>query len=195
MPTISIGITGGIGSGKSTVAQLVEAFGYPVFYSDTESKKLLQSPAVLQELSGLFGESILDNGTIDKVALANIVFSDKAKLEQLNKVMHPKVREAFTAWKSNQNSSLVFNEAAILFETGAYQNFDYTLLVTADEELRIQRVMARDSVSKEAVLSRMQKQWPDEDKKKLADFVIVNNNEALTSQVHRVIDELLTKVK
>lgn len=190
MPSISIGITGGIGSGKSTVAQLVEAFDYPVFYSDVESKKLLQSPAVLQELSGLFGDNILCNGVIDKAALANIVFNDKAKLEQLNSILHPKVREAFLVWKEKQKTSMVFNEAAILFETGAYKNFDFTILVSADVELRIQRVMSRDGVSKEAVENRMEKQWADEKKKNLADFIVLNNNEALTPQVNSILKKL-----
>lgn len=191
----SIGLTGGIGSGKSTVATLLEAFGYPVFYSDLESKKIINDPAVLQELCGIFGEKILRNGVLDKLALAAIVFDDESKLQQLNAIMHPKVREAFQLWRKKQTSNLVFNEAAILFETGANSHFDKVILVVADKDIRLKRVAKRDGATISEIENRMDKQWPDEKKLALADYVVENNGQnPLTPAVKQVLDNILKTI-
>jgi dephospho-CoA kinase len=187
----SIGLTGGIGSGKSTVAAIIEAFGYPVFYSDLESKKIINNPAVLNELCGIFDENIVHNKLLDKVALAKIVFNDSKKLEQLNNLLHPKVRSAYDAWRAKQSAELVFNEAAILFETGAHTTFDKVILVVADKSIRTERIMARDEASVADVEARMSKQLPDEKKIPLADFVIDNNGDSpLTPRVKKVLDDI-----
>lgn len=195
MHPYSIGLTGGIGSGKSTVATLLETFGYPVFYSDIESKKIINNPAVLRELCGIFGESILLNGKLNKVELAQIVFNDEGKLQQLNAILHPKVRASFDVWRTKQHTEMVFNEAAILFETDAYKSFDKMLLVVADKDIRTNRVMARDGASLEEIEARMRKQWLDEMKIPLADFVIENSGkEALTPIVRQVLDQIQTAI-
>lgn len=190
---LSIGITGGIGSGKSTVAKVIESFGYPVFYSDAASKKLLVSSANTKALKKLFGESVFTDNVLDKNALANVVFNNSEKLEALNQLMHPQVRQAFNAWRSKQNTAIVFNEAAILFESGAYLNFDANILVCAKQDIRIQRIMQRDNSSVKAIMDRMAKQWSDLIKKPLADYIITNNGEALIPQVDNILKSLLPK--
>jgi dephospho-CoA kinase len=191
MQPASVGLTGGIGAGKSSVAAIIEALGYPVFYSDLESKKIINNPAVLQELCGIFGETIVRNNTLDRTALAYIVFNNSKKLELLNSILHPKVRAAFDVWRAKQNTEMVFNEAAILFETGAHNRFDKVLLVVADKHIRMKRISHRDNATEDEILARMDKQWADDRKVSLADVVIENNGvEALTPKVKKVISEL-----
>ncbi len=190
MQPASIGLTGGIGSGKSTIAAIIEAFGYPVFYSDIESKKIINNPAVLQELCGIFGEKILSNGLLDKVALAQIVFNDSEKLKILNSILHPKVRAAFDHWRLRQTTEFVFNEAAILFETGAHLQFDKMVLVVADTSVRTNRIKLRDNVSEADIVARMDKQWPDEKKIVLADYIIENNGSILTPRIKSLLNNI-----
>tara|TARA_R110001592_G_scaffold237306_10_gene496339 strand:- start:2992 stop:3585 length:594 start_codon:yes stop_codon:yes gene_type:complete len=190
MQPASIGLTGGIGSGKSTIAAIIEAFGYPVFYSDIESKKIINNPAVLQELCGIFGEKILSNGQLDKIALAQIVFNDSEKLKTLNSILHPKVRTAFDHWRLQQTTQFVFNEAAILFETGAHLQFDKMVLVVADTSVRTNRIKLRDNVSEADIVARMDKQWPDEKKIVLADYIIENNGSILTPRIKSLLNNI-----
>lgn len=186
----SIGITGGIGSGKSTVAMAIESFGYPVFYSDAVSKQLLVNEANMLSLRRLFGDVIFTENKLDKKALASVVFNDNEKLNALNNLMHPQVRQAFNTWRKLQISHLVFNEAAILFETSAHKNFDANILVIADENVRINRVCERDGISEVEVRQRMAKQWSDEKKEALASHVIKNNGEALLPQIAKTLERL-----
>ncbi|MBA9074136.1 dephospho-CoA kinase [Flavobacterium gossypii] len=170
-----IGLTGGIGSGKSSIAQHIESLGVPVYIADIEAKKILETDAVIAKVVALFGEDILDKEKIDKKKIAALVFQDPEKLRKYNNIIHPEVFLHFQNWvKQYENLPLVVKEAAILFESGSYKDCDKIILVTAPKETRIKRVMKRDGVSREAVEQRMAHQWDDEKKKALSDFVIEN---------------------
>ena len=173
---------------------MLTSLGYPVFYSDKEAKHLMTtSSEIRSKLIDLFGKQAYLNGELNRPFLAQQIFADKSKIQQMNNIVHPAVRNHFSNWAKNQKSELVFNEAAILFETGAYKNFDYTILVTADESLRISRVMKRDNISEGEVKERMSKQWSDDEKIKLASFVISNNeNDLLIPQLNTILQQLTT---
>lgn len=189
---IKVGITGGIGSGKSIVAKILTVIGFPVFDSDTEAKLLMVNNSnVIQQVKEVFGEEAYIDKQLNRKYLADKIFNNEELKEQLNAIVHPAVRQEFEDWSNRQDSSLVFNEAAILFEIGRYKDFDYTILVTAPEELRIQRVIDRDKTTRKEVLKRMENQWKDEEKKALASFVINNDNEELvTLQVESILRSL-----
>ncbi len=173
---LKVGLTGNIGSGKTLVAGIFKTLAVPVFDADKEAKAVLQSGNTHDALRALFGEIIFENGIINRKALAEIVFADKEKLNQLNALIHPKVRERFNAWMKQQRSPYIIYEAAILIETGFYKNLDKTILVTADAELRINRVMQRDMITRRMVQQRMARQWDEQKKIPLANFIIQNNN-------------------
>jgi dephospho-CoA kinase len=187
-----IGITGGIGSGKSVVGQILEAMHFPVYYSDQQSKILVETdPVIREELIKLLGTDVYLDGKLNRPFLTQQLFSNDELRLKINQIIHPKVRSAFSKWSEKQTSSIVFNEAAILFETGAYQKMDYTILVTAPIDLRIARVMKRDQILLSNVQERMSKQWSDEEKIPLADFVIVNDEVIpLLKQVEAVLNAL-----
>jgi dephospho-CoA kinase len=178
---IKVGITGGIGSGKSTVCKIFKVLGIPVFEADEQARQLMNSNSVIHDqLIELFGTSVyLQNHTIDRKYLAGIVFSNPSLLAQLNGIVHPKVGEAFAVWCENQQSPYILHEAAILFESGFYKLMDKTIAVVANENERIERVMKRDGASEELVNQRMRNQWSDIERIKLADFVISNNEDEL----------------
>ncbi len=178
---IKVGITGGIGSGKTTVCKLFELLGIAVYYSDDEAKKILNhDPTVKSELLNLFGTTILNEfDQIDRKKIAAIVFSDTTKLVKLNAIVHPAVATHFEDWCKKQSSSYILKEAAILFESGANKQVDKTIVVTAPVELKLLRVMARDKTTEAEVLKRMANQLPDEEKIKLSDFVINNDEQNL----------------
>lgn len=184
-----IGVTGGIGSGKSTVCSLLEHLGFPVFYSDQEAKRILDSDTGLKsQMISIFGVDVYLNNKLNRPYLAQKIFSDKKNVEKVNALVHPRVRKCFDEWAEKQNSKLVFNEAAILFETEAYKSFDATILITAPEKLRIQRVLKRDSTSELEIISRIKNQWPDEQKIPLATFVIRNDDHhGVLEQVENVL--------
>jgi dephospho-CoA kinase len=176
----SIGITGGIGSGKSLVCKILEKIGYPVFYADAEAKKAMKEDQNLKnELISLLGESTYLNNELNRPFVAEQIFKNHQLKNKVNDLVHPAVFRAFENWKNIQSSLLVFNESALLFETGSYKRFDATILVTADRETRIQRVMERDQTTREAVLERMSHQLDDHSKQKLCDFEILNNDETM----------------
>ena len=184
-----IGITGGIGAGKSLVAEIIKAMGYPVYNSDERAKELTESnPKIQAGLIHLFGEEIYQNGTLNKFALAQAIFSDESLREKVNALIHPIVREDLNLWSLAQNNSLVFNESAILFETGSFKNFDAIILVYAPEELRIKRIMKRDNCSENEVLKRMNSQFSDEEKYQLTEFRVLNDEQTpLLKQVEQII--------
>lgn len=193
---LKIGITGGIGSGKSTVCRLFEALKVPVYYADDRAKLLMHEDAILRkELMHNFGTSVYNSeGALDRPYLANIVFNNPEKLTLLNSLVHPAVFKDSAAWYQQQAKAgflYSLKEAALLYETGSYQNLDKIIVVTAPEEIRIKRVMSRDSVSREQVLARLQKQMPQEEKVQRADFVIENLAwETLNIQVAEIDEQL-----
>lgn len=187
-----IGITGGIGSGKSYVSRIIKSMGFPVYHSDENAKLLMESNPVIKEgLQLLFGESIYEKGELNKKKLAELIFESPELREKVNALVHPIVRADFARWASNQSKEIVFNEAAILFETGANTNFDATILVIAPEAIRIDRVMKRENCSEELVLKRIQSQWSDEQKSSLATYQIINDSVSpLLIQVEKVLEKI-----
>jgi len=178
---LKIGITGGIGSGKSTVCKVFKLLGVPVFEADTVAKQLMDSNDQIKNgLVNLFGESVYTkNGSVDRKKLASIIFNDDIQLQKVNELVHPVVRSKFLNWAENQTVSYVVHEAAILFESGFYKMMDFTILVSAPEEERISRVIKRDGSLPQQVKERIQKQWSDEEKIKLASLVINNSEDEL----------------
>jgi len=190
--SILIGITGGIGSGKSTIAKYIESKGYPVYYADEEAKKIMQSKEVITKIKNLFGDDILINEQIDRVKLAKIVFSNPDSLSKLNKIIHPIVAKNFNEWKSNHtNHHLIFKEAAILFESGSYKDCGKIITVTAPKSIRIKRVVERDKVDEIEVLKRINNQWEEKRKIELSDYNIVNIDLIKSyTKVDKILEEL-----
>lgn len=191
---ILVGLTGNIGSGKTTVSRLFSMLGVPVYYADKKGRQFLGFPEVQEKVISLFGEEVLDkNGKIDRKKLASVVFADKGKLRQLNGVIHPIIRKDFRQWaKKRAGFPYVMEEAAILFEGGFAGDFDKIVLVTAPEHLRISRVCKRDGVGADSVRQRARHQWREEDKESLSDFVIKNDDTSLViDQVRETHGELL----
>ena len=175
MPNI-VGITGGIGSGKTRIVELFESLGVPCYIADREAKRLMNEDAdVKKAIIGLFGNEAYASGILDRTLLGNIVFTQPQKLNALNAIVHPAVAKDFKNWVDNQHYPYVIKEVSILFETGGYKQVDKTLLITAPKETRIARVMQRDASSKKSIIDRMQNQWSDDKKIPLADFVIENS--------------------
>jgi dephospho-CoA kinase len=187
-----IGLTGGIGAGKSMIAKILATMGFPVFYSDQVGKELMSTDSNVQsKIKTIFGDEAYFGGQLNRRYIAEKIFSDEKLKEEINSIIHPAVRSAFNEWANNQNAPFVFNEAAILFETGAYKNFDFNVLVSAPLDLRLQRVLKRDKTSTKEVHGRMENQWSDEKKRVLADFEIVNdNNSLIIPQIHKLLSEL-----
>ena len=185
---IKVGVTGGIGSGKSKICSILEEMGYPVYYSDIESKRIVNTDKKIRtQLIELLGPEVYIGNELNKTFLATKLFNNDEIRESVNQIIHPIVREEFQKWANTKDAAIVFNEAAILIETGSYKLFDYIVLVVAPEELRIQRIIKRDNISKEDVLLRMEKQWSDEEKQKLADYIIHNDGTPLKEQIDNLI--------
>ncbi len=190
---LKIGITGGIGSGKSTICKVFSLLGAPVFEADPVAKTLIDTdPGIRKGLIDLFGPDIYTaNAGVDRKKLASLIFNDEIQLAKVNALVHPAVRAEFMKWADSQDVPYVIHEAAILFESGFYKMMDFTLLVTAPDEDRIKRVMTRDGSSREQVVERMQKQWSDNEKRKLATIEIKNDNrELLLPQIIRIDKQL-----
>jgi dephospho-CoA kinase len=178
---LKVGITGGIGSGKSYVCKVFRMIGVPVFHADKVAQDLLDThPLLKHTMQDLFGANIYVNDRLNRKKVAEIVFQDKTILEKLNQVVHPLVLESFNNWtKNNSGHPYVLKEAAIIFESGAEQFLDAVINITAPRELRIIRVMKRDKVLRNHVIARMENQLPEEDKLKRADYVIYNDEHSL----------------
>jgi dephospho-CoA kinase len=171
-----IGLTGGIGSGKTTIANQFKAAGVPVYIADDEAREIMQSAETIEAIKKKFCQELFDNDVLDRQKLAEIVFNNPEKLKLLNLIIHPAVRNHFEKWVSNhKNQTFVIYEAAILFESGGYKNCDKIISVSAPIETRIQRVILRDKTTREHVLSRINAQWSDEQRNSKSDFVIENN--------------------
>jgi dephospho-CoA kinase len=170
-----VGLTGGIGSGKTTVANYFLALGVPVYIADDEARKIMQTAEVISAIKETFGAVVFEGAVLKRDELAKIVFNDSQKLQQLNSIVHPAVKRHFKQWLLEQKASpIVLYEAAILFESGNYKDFDFIITVTAPLESRIQRVIERDKATREQVLGRINAQWTDEQRILKSDFVIEN---------------------
>ena len=189
---LRIGLTGGIGSGKTTVARVFETMGIPVYYADDAAKRLMNNdPALKKALIDLFGELCYKDGTLNRSYLASLVFQDPQKREQLNQLVHPATIADANDWLSKQNAVYALREAALLFESGAAEGLDYVIGVSAPTAIRIKRVMQRDQLSEEDVKKRMATQLQDTIKLKLCDFVIINDDRvALLPQVLSLHEKL-----
>ena len=187
-----VGLTGGIGSGKSTIAKAFAALGIAVFNSDEQAKALIANNAqVKKRIIAAFGEEAYQNGEYNRAYIAQIVFNNSEKLAILNGIVHPALAKYFNQWAKKQTSPYVLKEAAILFESGSYKDCDYIITVTAPEEVRIARVMARDHCTEAQVRARMAQQWSDAQRIALSDAVIENIDlESAKEQVKRINDEL-----
>lgn len=188
-----IGLTGGIGSGKTTIAHMLEAMSYPVYYSDLRSKELCDhNEGIRSQLILLCGDKAYEDGQLNRPYLSECIFSNPELRLKVNEIIHPVVRKDFEDWTLKQTSPLIFNEAAILFETGAYQQFDAVVLVCAPTSQRIERVMLRDLSTKSSVEQRIQSQWTDEQKRTLTDLCIENDgSHPLLIQVEDILQRLL----
>ena len=179
--TVIIGITGGIGSGKSTVCKVFKLLGVPLFEADVVAGKLINSNSEIRnELVQLFGKDIYSaDNKLNRKKLAELIFNNDVLLEKVNNIVHPAVRSEFMNWIKQQKQAYVIHEAAILFESGFYKMMDFTILVSAPEEMRIERVVKRNSIPREQVIARMAKQWTDAEKRKFATLELVNDNKNL----------------
>ena len=187
-----IGLTGGIGSGKTTVAGFFAALGVPVYIADIEAKKLTQNSKVIRKkLIALLGPKTYNKTGLNRKFVAETIFNDKDLLQQVNQIIHPKVAQHFKRWVKKQKAPYCIKEAAILFENGGYKNCDATILVTAPIAQRVERVLQRDETTTEAIEDRISNQWSDEKKLNLADFHIENidlkDTEARVNELHHLI--------
>ena len=190
---IMIGLTGGIGAGKTTVADVFAALGIPVFNADHAAKELMQnSPVIKEQLINQFGDKVYEDGILNKSYLASVVFSDPYQLELLNAIVHPITIQAAWDWAKLQTAPYVIKEAALLFESNAVEGLDFVIGVTAPMPLRIQRIMQRDACTKQEAEKRMHHQMNDTIKMKLCDKVIVNDEiQLLTPQVLAIHEFIL----
>jgi len=189
---IKIGVTGAIGAGKTFVSSIFEKLGFPVFNSDIEAKKCMQSDVYLiEQIKVVFGDKVYKNNILQKNILSEIIFNDNEKLKSLNHLIHPVVSKNFINWCGLQNSDIIIKEAAILFESGSNNILDKIICVSAKEDIRIKRVMSRDKCDKNHVLSIMSKQMTQKEKEKLSDFIIINDDKKLL--MPQIID-VITKI-
>lgn len=182
-----IGLTGGIGSGKTMVAKIFETLDIPVYYADTAARNLLnRDPGLKKNIIAVFGEEVYKEDLLDRAYLASIVFNDRLKLEQLNAIVHPATIKDAELWMKQQHSPYVIKEAAILFETGSAENLDYVIGVSAPEPIRMKRVMERDGLSAPEIRKRMDQQINESMKMKLCDFIVINDEAELV--IPQVLD-------
>lgn len=190
-----VGLTGGIGSGKTTAGSIFRQLGIPVYLADDRAKSLMHQDEDLRlALRSLLGGEIVPDQGLDRAAMARVIFGDQDLLDQVNALVHPAVKADFQSWYSRQQSPYVIREAAILFESGAYRDCEKIILVTAPRELRIQRVMDRNGETREGVESRMKRQWPEEDKISRADYLLNNDqNHMLIPQILHIHEDLIRR--
>ena len=184
-----IGLTGGIGSGKTMVAEYIKSLGIPVYIADDEARELMASDKIIDAVSSAFGKEIINKNKLNREKLAQLVFNNPEKLHKLNSIIHPEVKKHFDAWvESHKDSPFVFKEAAILFESGSYKYCDAIITITCPLETRLKRVMERDKTDRESVFKRIQNQWTDEQRIAKSDYVIHNLSvEATKKQVNEIL--------
>lgn len=191
---IKLGVTGGIGSGKTLVCSIISAMGYPVFNADLEARRIIDTDSsVILALKKLFGEDIYLNNQLNRKRVSDIVFNDLGKLQELNLITHPAVAKHFIEWAMLYRSrAIVVQEAAILFESGANQHVDKIISVIAPLELRIKRVSERDGLNREMIESRMKNQFPQDELIKRSDYIIENDGvKLILPQIVKIIDDLV----
>ena len=195
--TKTIGLTGGIGSGKTTIANYFQSKGIPIYIADDEARKIMQSDEIIQAIKNCFGTAIFENNVLVRQKLADIVFNDAEQLQRLNAIIHPAVKKHFKDWLETKNDfPYIIYEAAVLFENDSYKNFDYIIAVTAPIEARIERVIARDATTREQVQKRVDAQWSDEQRISKSDFVIENSNlETAKKKIEEILKILKIKQK
>jgi dephospho-CoA kinase len=194
---LKIGITGGIGSGKSTVAKLFEVLGIPVYYADDAAKRIMNEDEVLKlQIQKVFGDAAYSNGILNRKYIADIVFADPGRLQLLNAMVHPATLKDAEQWMNKQTAPYSIKEAALIFESGAQEHLDYVIGVYAPAPLRMQRTMQRDGISREEVLARMNKQIDETIKMRLCDFIITNDEQQMViPQVMALHQHFLTFIQ
>lgn len=194
---VVVGLTGGIGSGKTTILEVFKSLGVPVYIADTEAKALMnRSKVIKRKLKDLFGEDAYENGKLNRPYLSSKIFNNKELLAKMNAIVHPKVAAHFKRWVNKQNADYVIKEAAIIFENNLQSQYNYIITVVADEDLRIKRVIKRDNASPEKVKTIISNQLSDAEKVKKSDFVIINNDlQEAKKQALKVHKEILKKIK
>jgi len=192
---IKIGVTGGIGSGKSVVSSLLQIYGVPIYIADQESKKLLvSSMSIRKQLTALLGDAVYDSTGLNRKLMASLIFNDPELLKKVNAIIHPEVARHFNEWIAMQQAKWAVLESAILFESGFNSQVDMSLLVYAPQEIRIERTIERDKMLRADVIQRIKNQQPDEEKKNCVDYIIYNDGkEALIPQVEAFFDYLSDK--
>ena len=191
---LKIGITGGIGSGKTYICKIIEKMGYQVFYSDIEAKKLMSNNTeLIKKIKIIIGENAYINGEINKPIIRAFLFENEQNKDKLNEIIHPFVFQEFEQWSKSKKEEIIFNESALLFETGSYKRFDKIILITAPEEVKVNRLIKRDQLTKEEIVKRFQAQLDDTIKKQKADYIIDNNDkELIIPQINKILNELTT---
>lgn len=187
-----VGLTGGIGSGKTTVSNMFKDLGVPIYIADLEAKKLMATSKVIKrKLIDLFGPKAYENNELNRAYIASKIFNDKVYLDKMNAIIHPKVATHFKQWLQKQTSKYVIKEAAIIFEHNMQSQYDYIITVIANEEERIKRILKRDNTSKEKIVSIIKNQISDQEKVKMSDFVIINDKldhtKAQVLKIHNTI--------
>lgn len=192
-----VGLTGGIGSGKTTVAKQFKTLGVPIYIADDEAKKLMnKSKVIKRKLKALFGDEAYTEGLLNRPFIAHKIFSNRDLLHQMNSIVHPKVAKHFSKWLLKQNAPYIIKEVAVLFENGSYKDCDFIITVVATIENRIERLLKRDETTISKIQAIMNNQWPDEKKIELSNFVINNNDmEDTVKQVRYVHNQLLKSSK
>lgn len=196
---LKIGLTGGIGSGKTTVAKVFELLNVPVYYADAASKRLYKTDKeLIQKMKEHFGDDIYNEDELNRSKLASLVFNNPEKLELLNSLVHPPIIQDAIDWMQAQTTTYIIKEAALIFESGSAEGLDYVIGVYAPQHIRLKRVMERDGTTREAVLDRMNRQIDEEIKMKLCDFVITNNEQELVIpqvlQLHQKFLQMSTTI-
>lgn len=192
----SVGLTSGIGCGKTLIAKVFSTFGIPVFNSDQQAKELYKDSVFLQQIVHTFGNTIIENGKFIPQRLADIVFNDRQALETLNALIHPKVLERYKLWQSQQTSPYTILESAIIFESNWQNHFNKIINITSPLEIVIERVKLRDKISEDQILQRINNQLPVEEKEKLSDYNIFHDNKTmLLPQIIEIHNDILEKSK
>ncbi len=178
---IKVGLTGGIGSGKSVISKIFRILDIPIYFADERAKELMDNNEIIKsKLINIFGKIIYRENKLERMLMSKIIFKDEKLLQQVNSIVHPIVRDDFIEWMKNKTKySYVIEEAAILFETGYYKEFDKIITVIAPVDLRVQRIILRDNTTENEVRQRMNNQWKDEDKKEYSDYIIINDDKEL----------------